>query len=587
METFSPNHNLLRRVGLALGSLTSIGLASLSSASTAYGTMSNFDCVNDTGSETHGFDIEIEDCHSTDITYTYDYNHYGKPALFESVTAAGHPMVTVHYASAKNPNGTWAAHTIVPTGPIAPTMGHQFTNPAINFGGEHFGVGVRVSTPVVRYYWLLDDGAGNLVHGPQVLVAQPVYVYAPAVGQVVARIEQPEPPEKPVLEFGPASWVKEIITSHINPAKVKLEDLVGDDPGHRQPWQNGEGSETEVEWQLMQTDFGAADKGKNGHLDGKGQKLAKGDEVVTRRYEFYKYIGPVDAETGEAVADTVAADGIHGVGSVTYADHIDPATGEFVTKTVDLSKIKIVGAFFGAQMSGFDAKPNLSLTENVQDGAFRVPYTKRTVVIGGQTPFSAAVSAGALPPGLALNSVSGILSGTPTVPGVFTFTVKATDLSGVSVTHDYKLTVSGESIHVSANPVAGGIVTGAGNYALGAPIKLTATPKAGYYFINWKEGAAVVSTLPTYSFTGKVSRTLVANFGLYDVVKVLASPAIGGTVSGGGNFKPGQAVTVVATPKAGYGFSCWKDGATVVSNLATYKFTAAANRTLVAVFAPK
>ncbi|MFX8860526.1 hypothetical protein ABTM70_20715, partial [Acinetobacter baumannii] len=79
------------------------------------------------------------------------------------------------------------------------------------------------------------DGTGNLVHGPQVLVAQPTYTYvagARGAPVVVAHIEQPEPPEVPVLEFGPASWVKEIMTPTVNPVKVKLEDLVGDDPGH-------------------------------------------------------------------------------------------------------------------------------------------------------------------------------------------------------------------------------------------------------------------------------------------------------------------------------------------------------------------
>ena len=40
-------------------------------ASIAYGTINNFDTVNDTGVECHDFEIEIEDLHSADITYTY------------------------------------------------------------------------------------------------------------------------------------------------------------------------------------------------------------------------------------------------------------------------------------------------------------------------------------------------------------------------------------------------------------------------------------------------------------------------------------------------------------------------------------
>lgn len=50
-------------------------------AGIAYGTLNNFDCVNDTGVEAHGFEIELDDVHSIDITYTYDYNHYGTPKI--------------------------------------------------------------------------------------------------------------------------------------------------------------------------------------------------------------------------------------------------------------------------------------------------------------------------------------------------------------------------------------------------------------------------------------------------------------------------------------------------------------------------
>ena len=34
-------------------------------ASTSYGDLNNFDTVNDTGQECHGFEIEIDDIHST------------------------------------------------------------------------------------------------------------------------------------------------------------------------------------------------------------------------------------------------------------------------------------------------------------------------------------------------------------------------------------------------------------------------------------------------------------------------------------------------------------------------------------------
>src|SRR5262249_11705115 len=64
---------------------------------------------------------------------------------------------------------------------------------------------------------------------------------------------------------------------------------------------------------------------------------------------------------------------------------------------------------------------------------------------GGVGPYTFAVTGGALPPGLALDA-SGLLSGTPTQAGTFSFTVQATDSSpapGPFVgTRDYTLTVA-------------------------------------------------------------------------------------------------------------------------------------------------
>ena len=66
-------------------------------ASTAYGSLNNFDTVNDTGDLCHGFEIELEDLHTTDISYTFDWNHYGTPKLSEDTTATGHPRVRVRW----------------------------------------------------------------------------------------------------------------------------------------------------------------------------------------------------------------------------------------------------------------------------------------------------------------------------------------------------------------------------------------------------------------------------------------------------------------------------------------------------------
>ncbi|MBI3417008.1 MAG: HYR domain-containing protein [Verrucomicrobia bacterium] len=406
-------------------------------ASTAYGDLNNCDVINDTGVPCHGFEIEIDDIHSVDITYTYDWNHYGVPKITEDNSNPLHPKVFVRYASAKNPDGTWAAYTAVPPAPIPPTSGHMCTDPSVNGGCEHFGVGYYGVPSAVKYNWLIDDGAGNLIHGPPVYVATPTFVFYPPAGgqvaQVQAAIVPPPPPAPPVLEFGTASWVKEIITSSHTNNPVELKDLVDPDPNDltAKDWRNGEPDEVEIEWQLFQTEFAAVNGGANGELDGAAEDLANGDEVITRRYEFYKYTGPIDTQSGEALAEQVAPDGLHGVGTVNI-NGVD----------VDLSTIIVVGDFIGAQMAGFAQAAPLGLIDHLQDGDINVPYVDRTVVIGGNTPYLATIATGALPNGMSFDQVTGVIFGTPTESGVFTFKIDAMDADNAFVSKTYDLTIA-------------------------------------------------------------------------------------------------------------------------------------------------
>ena len=150
--------------------------------SIAYGSINNFDTVNDTGVQCHGFEVELDGVGSADITYTYDYNHYGTPKIvdqvYQDLSMAWHTNVLVRYEAVWTNTG-WSAYTAIPSGPIAPTQGHQFTNPGTNFGGEHFGVGYRTQPSKVNYYWLVEGAGHTLAVGPQVNVSTPTFTYSP------------------------------------------------------------------------------------------------------------------------------------------------------------------------------------------------------------------------------------------------------------------------------------------------------------------------------------------------------------------------------------------------------------------------
>jgi uncharacterized repeat protein (TIGR02543 family) len=141
------------------------------------------------------------------------------------------------------------------------------------------------------------------------------------------------------------------------------------------------------------------------------------------------------------------------------------------------------------------------------------------------------------------------------------------------------------AVNTSSSPAAGGTTNGAGTYTYGTNATLTATPSAGYLFVNWTESGAVVSTNIGYTFTVTGNRTVVANFSLITFsVSTSSNPAAGGTTSGGGTFNPNASVTVTATPSSGYQFVNWSEGGTAVSTNSNYTFLVTANRTLVATF---
>lgn len=59
-------------------------------------------------------------------------------------------------------------------------------------------------------------------------------------------------------------------------------------------------------------------------------------------------------------------------------------------------------------------------------GQVGVPFSAQIGVTGGTAPYTFTLVAGSLPPGLTLDSATGIISGTPTTSGTYAYTIKVT-----------------------------------------------------------------------------------------------------------------------------------------------------------------
>lgn len=184
-------------------------------------------------------------------------------------------------------------------------------------------------------------------------------------------------------------------------------------------------------------------------------------------------------------------------------------------------------------------------------------------------------------------SVSGNLSGgttitTPTinappqdkkvqVGSTAEFSVTASAGEGEQLTYQWqqKATVTGSEWEDITNAINASYTT--------AP---TTTDMSGYQYrcvVKSASGVSVTSaaaTLTVEAYTPPTTYTISAD----------ASPAEGGSVSGGGSYKKGTSVTLTATNNPGYRFVGWVESGTTVSTNPNYTFVANSNRSLTAQF---
>lgn len=88
-------------------------------------------------------------------------------------------------------------------------------------------------------------------------------------------------------------------------------------------------------------------------------------------------------------------------------------------------------------------------------GEVGVSYSHAFPVTSGTPPFTFLITSGSLPPGITLNSSTGVVSGTPTTAGTYPFTIEVIDANSLSSSAACSITINPGPSVACASPPAG------------------------------------------------------------------------------------------------------------------------------------
>jgi Putative Ig domain/Abnormal spindle-like microcephaly-assoc'd, ASPM-SPD-2-Hydin len=168
--------------------------------------------------------------------------------------------------------------------------------------------------------------------------------------------------------------------------------------------------------------------------------------------------------------------------------------------------------------------------KSLPGGTVEVPYDVTVNATGGTTPYSWRIVSGSLPAGLALNTSTGVIAGTPTASGQRSFTVQAADSSSLSQTATQALTLT-----VGSSSTGGpAISVTPGNLAFGSVI-INSSGKSSLAISNTGSAslsitAANVTGSSAFSTSMSVPMTVAA--GSSETIPVQFAPSTSGSVTG-------------------------------------------------------
>ncbi|MDJ0754166.1 MAG: putative Ig domain-containing protein [Ardenticatenaceae bacterium] len=140
-------------------------------------------------------------------------------------------------------------------------------------------------------------------------------------------------------------------------------------------------------------------------------------------------------------------------------------------------------------------------TSPLQTGIIGDSYSASLTASGGNAPYTWSITSGSLPPGLNLNLSTGIISGTPTAIGSYSFSIRATDSDGKAVVKDFEMDIIYPPLDIiTSSPLPSGTI--------GVPYSTIIEATGGVPPYSWSVISGALPTgLSLNSATGEISGT--------------------------------------------------------------------------------
>ncbi len=206
--------SILRTASLAGAALAAL-MANSAGATSIFGSLGNFDAVNDTGQIAHGFEIDLQGVHASDVTDTFGglgrgfsptVERYGSPTITEYSSGGVFGVKVTYLANLSGASSSWIG---TPSGVYSTPGESCWTGGGSGYGPstpcDHFGVGLKANPTKTSYQWLVEStpGSSTLV-GAVSNVLAPTWTVTPQAPPapglpapppvVVAQVQAPPPP---------------------------------------------------------------------------------------------------------------------------------------------------------------------------------------------------------------------------------------------------------------------------------------------------------------------------------------------------------------------------------------------------------